>query len=232
MDDAGRYVDGNPACCEMLGYGREELRRLTVWDVTPAQAAPCIPEVLLQFLAAGSLSGEHVLLCKGGATRVVEFRSVANILPGLHLAIHRDVTESKRAAEALRQSEERFRNAFDHAPVGMYLTGLDDRWLRVNRALCQIVGYSERELLATTWKAITHPDDVEPDMAHVRRLLASEVPFYHMEKRYLHRDGRVVWVLLGGSLVRDCAGPAALLRRARPGRHPAEAGGGRDEGLF
>lgn len=106
-DDAGRYVDGNPACCEMLGYGREELRRLTVWDVTPPELRPRIPEALRRFLAAGSLSGEHVLLCKGGATRVVEFRSVANILPGLHLGIHRDVTESKRAADEMRDYSER-----------------------------------------------------------------------------------------------------------------------------
>jgi PAS domain S-box-containing protein len=117
-----------------------------------------------------------------------------------------DMSARKRAEAALRESEERFRNAFDHAPVGMYLTGLDGRWLKVNSALCQVVGYTERELLATTWKAITHPDDLEPDLAHARRLLAGEAAYYHMEKRYFHKDGHVVWILLGGSLVRDPQG--------------------------
>jgi two-component system sensor histidine kinase UhpB len=324
MDDSGRYVDGNPACCELLGYSREELLQLTLWGITPEELRTCIPELGGRLLSEGRLSGEYTLLCKGGANRVVEFRSVANILPGLHLAIYRDITERKRAEEelrrlnvalenavegialldrqgrylsvnpayarmtghrpdqlagrswqrtvhpddlqevetahqimlregraeaevrgvrrdqtlfwkqivmvkpreqdgqwsghycfmkditerkqvegALRESEERFRNAFDHAPVGMFLTGLDGRWLKVNEALCQTVGYSEEELLATTWEAITHPEDLEPDMARVRGLLAGEAAYYHLEKRYLHKDGRVAWILLGASLVRD-----------------------------
>ena len=93
MDDAGRYVDANPAKCQLLGYSREELLRLTVWDVTPAPDHERIPGLLGRFLSAGTLSGEYTLLCKGGATREVEYRSVTNILPGVHLAVHRDITE-------------------------------------------------------------------------------------------------------------------------------------------
>jgi two-component system cell cycle sensor histidine kinase/response regulator CckA len=117
-----------------------------------------------------------------------------------------DITEEKRRAEALALSEDRFRSAFDHAPIGMALVSPEGRWLRVNEALCNIVGYSEEELLERTFQDITHPDDLEADLAYVRRLLDDEIRYYEMEKRYLHRDGRLVWVLLSVSLVRDAKG--------------------------
>jgi PAS domain S-box-containing protein len=110
LDDRFRFVDGNPAACELLGYGREEILQLTVWDVTPVETRGRVPQFLQRFLAEGTLSGEYTLLCKGGTTREVEFRGVAHILPGLHLAFYQDITERKRAAEALRESAERLQN--------------------------------------------------------------------------------------------------------------------------
>ena len=104
--------------------------------------------------------------------------------------------------ECLRESEERFRRAFEHAPIGMALVGLDGHWKKVNTSLCRIVGYAEQELLATTFQAITHPDDLEGDLALVRQLVAGEIPDYRLTKRYFHRDGRVVWAELCVSLVR------------------------------
>src|SRR5256886_3074982 len=107
---------------------------------------------------------------------------------------------------ALRESEARFRGAFEFAAIGMALVALDGRWMRVNRALCGIVGYTAEELLATTFQAITHPDDLDSDMEHARQVLVGSRTHYDMEKRYLHKGGHVVWVLLSVSLVRDDAG--------------------------
>ena len=110
------------------------------------------------------------------------------------------------ALGALRESEERFRCAFDHAPIGMAIVGLDGRWLKVNRALCEIVGYAEHELLDGLFQDITHPEDLAADLALVRQLLTGQARCSHMTKRYLHRGGRVVWIVLSVSLVRDAAG--------------------------
>jgi PAS domain S-box-containing protein len=108
---------------------------------------------------------------------------------------------SARTAE-VAESEERFRNAFEFAGIGMAIVGLDGRWLRVNRAMCDIVGYTETELLQKTFQDLTHPDDLDADLAHVQELLDGRRRFYQMEKRYFHRAGHVVWIRLTASLVR------------------------------
>ncbi len=106
----------------------------------------------------------------------------------------------------LQASEERFRSAFGNAPIGMALVAPSGQWLQVNRSLCEIVGYSEHELLATTFQAITHADDLEADLDYVRQMLAGEIHSYQMEKRYFHKQGHVVWILLSVSLVHDANG--------------------------
>lgn len=96
--------------------------------------------------------------------------------------------------------------AFEHSAIGMALVAPDGRWLRVNPGLCTILGYSEQELLARTFQDITHPGDVEADVAAVRRVLDGELSSYQAEKRYITKQGETVWVLLTTSLVRGAAG--------------------------
>ena len=107
---------------------------------------------------------------------------------------------------ALQSSDQYFASAFEHASIGMALVAPDGRWLQVNRALCEMLGYSEAEILRTTFQDLTHPDDLEADLEHVRRMLAGDISSFQMEKRYFHGQGRIVWSLLSVSLVRDAAG--------------------------
>jgi PAS domain S-box-containing protein len=118
----------------------------------------------------------------------------------------RNITERKRDEEELRESEERFRATFEQAAVGIAHTAPDGSWLRVNQRLCDIVGYTREELLQKTFQDITHPDDLDADLEQVRRLLTSEISTYSMEKRYIRKDGSVVWIGLTVSLVREPSG--------------------------
>ena len=122
------------------------------------------------------------------------------------LGTYEDVTEIKRAEMALQESEERFRNALEYSAIGIALLRPEGGWLKVNRSLCEIVGYSEAELLTKTFQEITHPDDLEADLVNANRVLSGEITHYHMEKRYIHKDGHPVWVNLSASIVRDTSG--------------------------
>jgi len=113
------------------------------------------------------------------------------------------VRERLQAEEALRESREQFTSAFQDAGIGMALVGANGRWLQVNRALCEIVGYTEQEMLAMNFQSITYPDDLDADLAYVKRLLASEIQTYQMEKRYIHKLGYIIWIQLNVSLVYD-----------------------------
>jgi PAS domain S-box-containing protein len=110
-----------------------------------------------------------------------------------------------RTAE-LAASEERFRHAFESAGIGMALVALDGRWLRVNKSMCEIVGYSEAKLLQKMSQDITHPDDVAADRTLMHELIEGQRRFYQLEKRYIHREGHAVWIRLTASLARDALG--------------------------
>jgi len=135
----------------------------------------------------------------------VPIKDIKGRITGI-VGVTRDITKEKLSEEALRNSEEQFRTTFSYASIGIALVGLDGRWLQVNNAICGIVGYTEQELLCKTFQEITHPDDLDSDLNYVRQLLAGEIQSYQMEKRYLHKQGQLVWVLLSVSLVRDSEG--------------------------
>lgn len=111
--------------------------------------------------------------------------------------------QAKRHADVLQKSEERFRSAFDHAAVGMALVTPTGEWLKVNHSLCQIVGYSVPELLAKDLRAITHAEDLESVLQHLRQGHKEGLPPLQIENRYIHKLGHEVWVLLSISQLRD-----------------------------
>ncbi|HRY86082.1 MAG TPA: PAS domain S-box protein, partial [Candidatus Omnitrophota bacterium] len=97
-------------------------------------------------------------------------------------------------------------SAFRASGSGMAIVSLEGRWLQVNPSLCRIVGYTEKELLLKTFQEVTHPDDLERNLAYVKRLLAGDIQDYRIEKRYMHKDGHFAWVLVSKSVVRGSKG--------------------------
>ncbi len=116
--------------------------------------------------------------------------------------------KQQQLADALQESEARFRETFDRAPTGIAHVALDGTFLRFNRYLPEMLGYDAEELHRLTFQQITHPDDLEADLAQLRRLKAGEIDSYSLEKRYIRKDGRVLWIRLGVSLLRGHRGEA------------------------
>lgn len=124
--------------------------------------------------------------------------------------LERDLLAAERESAIARMEENvaLFEGAFRHAGIGMALVGTDGTFLRVNDSLCDIVGYDEKELLRRDFQSITHPDDLDTDLAYMHDLLKSRRERYRMKKRYLRNDGTIVWIMLTGAVIRNSDGSA------------------------
>ncbi|TSE09174.1 PAS domain-containing protein [Aquimarina algiphila] len=114
-----------------------------------------------------------------------------------------DITKIKDTEIQLRLSEKKFRENFENAAIGMAILDLKGKWLEVNDTLCSIVGYTSEELLGLTFQDITYSDDLSKDLELFQELLDGDRSYYHMEKRYLHKKGHIVHVILSASIIRD-----------------------------
>jgi PAS domain S-box-containing protein len=208
------FADFNTNACKLFGLSAEALRSLGPVQLSPPrqpdgrESSAAAAEYLRQALASARPVFEWTHRTADGREFPCEVRLVR--LPDPSQLLVRgsvtDITERKRAEEALRESEERFRNAFDFAAIGMALVAADGRFLRVNQSLCDMVGYTPTELLAHDFQSITHPDDLDADLGFVRKMLEGSLSYYHMEKRYLHKEGHIIWVLLSVSMLRGVHG--------------------------
>jgi PAS domain S-box-containing protein len=201
----------NRACEQVTGYSRAEVIGRTLWDFVGSHNLSEAARLRAAFESGrvGPLptTYEDTWIRPDGRRRLISWlvSGIADTTGRLEYIITTgtDITEARQWQDALRLSEERFRNAFENAVVGMALVAPDGRWLRVNRALCRIVGYSEPELLARDFQSITHQDDLSLDLNWARQLLAGKIETFQLEKRYIHRQGHAVWVLISVSLMRD-----------------------------
>jgi PAS domain S-box-containing protein len=127
-----------------------------------------------------------------------------------------DITDRKRAEEALRQTESRLTRTEAFSLVMVTHVGLDGRWLKVPRTLCELLGYSEEELLSDGFKDVTHSDDFEAYWSQCLRLIRGEIRSFDLEKRYLHKNGSTIWAYVNCSIVEDDQGtPVHLLTYIR-----------------
>jgi PAS domain S-box-containing protein len=166
---------------------------------------------LRQRLRDGSASCSAVLRMKKGEgatfSAMVEAKlSQEHFGPGVVLLVLTDITERTVAAAQLHASEERFRGVFENATLGMIIADMHGSWVNVNRALCEMLGYTAPELLAKGYLKLTHPDDVANSVQFGRRLCSGEIGSYRIEKRYLHKDGTAIWTVLSATTVCDASG--------------------------
>ncbi|MBW4577111.1 MAG: PAS domain S-box protein [Aphanothece sp. CMT-3BRIN-NPC111] len=212
LDPNGYIVSWNAGAERIKGYRPEEIigqhfsRFFTAEDIEQGK-----PERELQVAAAaGRFEEEGWRVRKDGSqfwanVLITALRDKAGSLSGF-AKVTRDITERKGAEEALRESEQRFRATFEQAAVGIAHVSTDGQWLMVNQKLCDIVGYTREELLKLTFQDITYPDDLDSDLAYVRKVLADEIQAYSMEKRYIRKDASLIWINLTVSLVREPLG--------------------------
>jgi diguanylate cyclase (GGDEF)-like protein/PAS domain S-box-containing protein len=204
------YTYVSPAAARVYGFTPEQMVGRPVYEfVHPDDHAAHVS--LRDALAAGAEEelAERRMRTADGAWLWVEARCRALRDDGRFVGVQssaRDISDRKAAEEARSIADEQFRTAFDDALVGIALVAPDGSWLRVNESLCEIVGYSREQLYGMTFQDITHPEDLEGDLALLEETLAGTRAGYQMEKRYLRPDGEVVWALLSVSLVRDPEG--------------------------
>jgi PAS domain S-box-containing protein len=205
LDGEFRFVEINPAALRMAFEGRrvEDLIGRRFWDLYPEGAASEFHEqyrramadgVPVHFEARSVLSGRW-------------FETHAYPRDGRLEIYIRDITARKEAEEALAASEREYRAIFELSASGKAQADpATGRFLRVNRRFCEITGYPEAELLRMTFHDLTHPDDLQSTLEIVGPVLRGEASEWQSEKRYVRKDGSVVWVTVTGSTVRDESG--------------------------
>ena len=207
----------NQGAERLYGYTRDEAIGRPLAILVPPELRNEEYEILDRVLNGQRVDHyETTRVCKDGTRRSVSL--TASAIRDAHggviaiSSIARDITESTRAAESLRAAEERFRIAFEEAPIGMALVDLDWRFMRVNAALSAITGYSAAELEGRDMRSLHDPDDPGTDPAALAALLAGKVPHVVSECRCVHAAGHPIWTALSLTCVRDGAGrPQHLL---------------------
>jgi diguanylate cyclase (GGDEF)-like protein/PAS domain S-box-containing protein len=201
----------NPAFSAITGYPAGEivgLRHEILHADHPGQSS--VAEIVSAVADSGHWVGEIWSQRKSGEVfpATIKLSAIRDTNGGVtqFVGIFADITERKQREIALLESEKRFRDFMEFAPVGMVIVALDGRLVKVNQALCLILGYSRKELEALSFEDITPAEDLPGDLAQRRRLVEGELPVWQAEKRYLRRDGSLVWVQITASVLRDTHG--------------------------
>ncbi|MCX6646337.1 MAG: PAS domain S-box protein, partial [bacterium] len=219
-DIGGRVSMLNPVAEALTGWKQEEAVGRPIEEVfniiNEESRQPVenpVSKVEREGIVVG-LANHSLLISKDGTERPIADSGAPihdNVAMNGVVLVFRDQTEERRMIAELAESEERFRSFFDNAPVGKSMTAPDGRLLRVNSALCNMLGYSAEELQSMTFVPITYPDDLPESRECVRALVAGEQEKWEMDKRYIAKDGRIIWARVSTSLQRDSMGKPLFL---------------------
>ena len=200
----GDIIDANPAATNFYGYNFDELVKMKISDINVSDGDLVVDEMQ----KAVSEQKNHFIFkhrLSNGEIRDVDVYSGLINQKGkefLYSIVH-DITVQKKAEIALRESEQLFRLIFDQSPLGSIIVSLDYGPLRVNDALSRMLGYSKEELLSMRFPEYTHPDDLDADLEQRKLLISRSIDNFVLEKRYIHKNGEIVWGNLYVSAVKD-----------------------------
>ena len=204
----GVFQDSNESFQQMLGFNAKELSQLSYNEITPAKWHENETKIVKEQILPNGYSDvyEKEYCKKDGSIIPVELRTflVKNDRGGNEgmWAIIREITERKRAEEALKKSEARFRSYFESSIAGIAITAPTKSMIIVNNHLCEMLGYSREELRSVSWTELTHPDDLEIDLDYFDSVIKGEIDDYSFDKRFLRKDGEVIWTSLSARCVR------------------------------
>ncbi|MBX3708129.1 MAG: diguanylate cyclase [Gammaproteobacteria bacterium] len=209
LDEDGIFTRVNLTELEWLEYTRDEIvGKKKFLDLLTPESRHIFQEHFEKFKKRGVIHDlELELIRKSGSVLTVLLNATSAKHPNGQYLMSRvtmfDISERKRMDQALRLSEERFRNTMNTAPIGMAIISLKGQYVEVNNALCQIVGYEKSEIEKMTFQKITYPEDLAIDLASAQQLIEGKIPLHQVEKRYIRKDGKVIWVQLTASILKD-----------------------------
>jgi len=197
-------VEVNHAFALMHGYSIDEMRKMNLRDLDVPETAEKAPERMRRILSGEVFTFEVEHYHKDG--HILPLEVTASMITVNNekyvLAFHRDITERKRAENALRESEDKFKYVFDYSVVGKSITYLGGE-VHVNKAFCNMLDYSAEEMQGKKWQEMTHPDDIELTQNQINLLMSGEKESARLIKRFLRKNGSIVWVDLSSTLRRD-----------------------------
>jgi two-component system, cell cycle sensor histidine kinase and response regulator CckA len=207
LDHNGNVLDANREYIRLTGHQElDEIRGRNVMEWTAQHDADRNGREIIKCFKQGFIRDLQIDY-SDKANRVIPIEINATVIetgtgPQI-VTLCRDITERKLAEEDLRKSEEKFKKMFEGSPIGIVMTGTDFRFIRANAAFCNMLGYTEQELISLTFKDITHPEHLVEDMRQVNELVSGKIQFYQTEKRYIRKDKTIAWGSSIVNIVRD-----------------------------
>lgn len=208
----GQFLRVNQRYCEITGYSQEEVTATTFMELTHADDLQAELDNMKQ-LVEGKIdrfSMEKRYIHKDGSIVWINLSVSPNWNkgeePDYHIAVIEDITKRKKAEEELKESVELFSNFFDHGNIGAVITSLEKGFIQINKKFQDLLGYSAPELKKKTWPELTHPEDLNEDLMHFNEILAGTIDNYELDKRFLRKDGSILYSHITVSCIHNSDG--------------------------